>query len=70
MEHDSDTFLLPPEVEWRLHKIYTQDIDVRLKELTQLVALQENELAYLWLALFGVVGYILVKEYRGKRRTD
>jgi hypothetical protein len=64
---DSEELVLPPSVEWKLEKVFVQDIDVRLRELTYLVALQETELALMWVTVLGLFGYILVKEHRGQR---
>lgn len=66
---EQEELQLPPDIEWRLEKIYVKDIDNRLRELTYLVALQETELALMWITLIGLATYVLVKEHRGQR-TD
>lgn len=58
---------LPRELELRLMKILSEDIDSRLKDLTYLVALQESELAYLWAAVLGLTIYIVIKEHNNGR---
>ena len=58
---------LPRELELRLMKILSEDIDSRLKDLTYLVALQESELAYLWAAVLSLTIYIVIKEHNNGR---
>ena len=60
----NEVFVLPPDIEWRLHKVYTQDLERQLKDVIQLVSLQETELALMWLGFIGLVTYVLVKEHR------
>ncbi len=68
LDKDGVQVVLPPDLEWRLEKTYVKNIDDRLKELTYLVALQETELALMWVTVLGLFGYILVKENRAKRQ--
>jgi hypothetical protein len=53
---------LPRELEFRLVKILVEDIDTRVKDLTYLVALQENELVLHSLMIIGLLIYIYRKE--------
>ena len=55
---------LPRELELRLMKILSEDIDSRLKDLTYLVALQESELTYLWAVVLTLGIYIVIKEHK------
>lgn len=57
---------LPNDLERRLFRIVVEDMDIRLKDLTLLVSLQETELAIMWVTIMSLIGYILVKEYNGK----
>lgn len=57
---------LPRDIDLRLLNVYTGDIDRRVKELSNLVALQESELALLWFTLAALFAYIVVKEHRGQ----
>lgn len=54
---------LPKDLQIRLHNTLVEDIDVRLKQLTTLVVLQENELTLVWFGIIGVFIYALVKEH-------
>lgn len=56
----------PRDLEFRLVKILSEDMDARLKDVTYLVSLQETELAIMWLTIFGLIGYIIVKEHHGR----
>jgi hypothetical protein len=51
------------DLELRLLNVFTDDINTRVKDLTYLVALQESELAMMWLTIIGLVTYIIVKEH-------
>lgn len=57
---------LPRDIDLRLLNVFTTDINTRLNEVTYLVSLQETELALMWLTIFGLIGYILVKDYHGR----
>lgn len=54
---------LPRDVNIRMLNTFTEDIDIRVRELTTLVALQETELVVLWITIFSLVGFVLWKEY-------
>ncbi len=56
----------PRDLEFRLIKILSEDMDARLKDVTYLVSLQETELAIMWLTIFSLIGYIIVKEHHGR----
>jgi hypothetical protein len=60
--------VFPGDVERRLRVILVEDIDARVKDLTSLVALQETELALLWVVLLGGIVYIVGKDYRERRQ--
>ena len=67
MEKEPD-LVFPSDLETRMRSIYVSDIDTRLKDLTGLVALQETELAFLWVLFLGLTCYIVGKDYRERRR--
>lgn len=69
MDADSN-IVFPMDIEAKLRRILVEDIDSRLKEVTSLVALQETELALLWVALGCAVVYLIGKEYRVKRERN
>ena len=54
---------LPRDLDFRLFRALVDDIDDRLRDLTELVSLQETELTVLWFAVIGMFGYILVKDH-------
>ena len=56
----------PRELELRMMKILSEDIDLRLKDLTVLVALQETELSVLWFTIIALSTYIIIKEHNGR----
>jgi hypothetical protein len=58
---------LPRDIDLRLINLFTSDIDSRLKDLTLLVSLQETELSFLWIILFGLTTYIVIKEHHDSR---
>jgi hypothetical protein len=66
-EHDImyDEVNIPKDLELRLIQSLTEDIDNRLKELTQLVKLQEMELAFFELVIIGMILYN-IKNYTMK----
>lgn len=49
-----------------LLNIFTSDIDTRLRDVTNLVSLQESELALMWLTIIGLTTYIMIKEHHGR----
>lgn len=49
-----------------LLNIFATDIDIRLRDLTNLVSLQETELAFMWLTIIGLTTYIIVKEHHAR----
>ena len=51
----------------RLLNVYTTDIDTRLKELTNLVRMQESELSLLWIVVCSLLVTYIVKEHHGNR---
>lgn len=53
-------------IDLRLLNSYTTDIDVRVKDLTELVALQESELVFLWFVVIVGLGYVIMKEHNGR----
>jgi len=59
---------LPNDIRLRLNEQFSSDIDTRLKDLTLLVSLQETELSLLWLTLFALTTYIIIKEHRNGTR--
>ena len=66
MSEQEPELTLPGDIRLRLTEQFTSDIDQRLKDLTLLVSLQETELAYLWLTVFALTTYIIVKEHHGR----
>lgn len=64
MDQEPDV-IFPQDTQDLMRSIVVRDMDVRLKDLTELVALQETELAVLWLALIGLGFYVVIKEHRG-----
>lgn len=59
---------LPRDLDFRLFRALVDDIDDRVRALTELVSLQETELTVMWFGLISMFGYILVKEHYGQRR--
>jgi len=66
MQESNNDLVFPRDMELRLMQALSEDIDSRLKDLTVLVALQETELTFLWLTIFGLTTYIIVKEHHGR----
>ena len=66
MQESNNDLVFPRDMELRLMQALSEDIDSRLKDVTLLVALQETELAILWLTIFGLTTYIIVKEHNGR----
>lgn len=52
----------------RLLNVYANDIDIRVRELSTLVALQESELTIMWFTIIGLFGYILLKGIASEHR--
>lgn len=65
---DTPDLVFPSDLETKMRSIFVSDLDVRVKDLTALVALQETELTFLWVILLGSLVYIVGKDYRGRRR--
>jgi hypothetical protein len=67
---ESKELELPRDLEFRLFGRLVEDIDSRLKDVTNLVALQETELVILWCTIIGLTTYIVGKDYRARQRTN
>jgi hypothetical protein len=62
MEYIMDDYELDIRgMDLRLLNVYADDINNRVKDLTALVVLQENELTIMWFTIIGLFGYILLK---------
>jgi len=66
MKEPDNELDFPKDLDLRLMRVLSEDIDTRLKDLTLLVALQETELSILWLTIFGLTTYIIMKEHHGR----
>lgn len=62
-----DDLTFPRDLEFRLQKILSEDMDGRLKDLSVLVSLQETELAMIWFVLLSLTTYIIIKEHKNGR---
>jgi len=58
---------LPRDLEFRLFGRLVEDMDIRLKDLTTLVSLQETELVIVWFTIIGLTAYIVGKDYRARK---
>ncbi|HEY1645951.1 MAG TPA: hypothetical protein VGF75_06325 [Candidatus Saccharimonadales bacterium] len=69
MDKEPD-LVFPIDVQTRMRTALIEDMDSRLKDLTTLVALQESELALLWVLFLGSLVYIVGKDYRERRQRN